>query len=396
MMKRLLFYTLCLAILLTPWGCLDQVDRTLAEIDRVLAEAPDAGPQICYQETVSSYVSALASYKDSAEIRYYVGQTPDWFPRDSARLILRRAWDLWQNYIDVPIFETQDVRVATIQIQFLLMDGRGGHLAEAEFPPTTPSAPMPKSIKFDLYDLAGGAKGGAAAYDFFTIAAHEMGHALGLKHSDHNQAVMYWSYLGQRQGLDLDDVLGIKDIYRTNSPFYYSHHRYRWIQPGSSAAITANFTEGEALTKCRWIGQKGHWLDVTAIEALQVVRDAYGVPIVILSTYRDSECNVLAGGASQSQHLVYNAIDWAFSGSGRHRAQQRYKEDILARGSVFRSMLDHRVRGFGIYDRSNHIDTRDHGGLHCFDGVDFALWGNFYEGAIEQVENCEIINQNQL
>lgn len=51
--------------------------------------------------------------------------------------------------------------------------------------------------------------------DYFTIMLHEMGHALGLGHSDVSGSVMYSFYEGARRSLQADDIAGIQAIYGT-------------------------------------------------------------------------------------------------------------------------------------------------------------------------------------
>jgi hypothetical protein len=54
---------------------------------------------------------------------------------------------------------------------------------------------------------------GGAGYDLFTVASHEIGHALGLYESSVPQAVMYASYDGVKSALNSDDIAGIQSIY---------------------------------------------------------------------------------------------------------------------------------------------------------------------------------------
>jgi hypothetical protein len=54
-------------------------------------------------------------------------------------------------------------------------------------------------------------------YDLYTVALHELGHALGLNHSSSASAVMYSSYLGAMSGLGSDDIAGIRNIYGPRS-----------------------------------------------------------------------------------------------------------------------------------------------------------------------------------
>jgi hypothetical protein len=52
-----------------------------------------------------------------------------------------------------------------------------------------------------------------STYDLFTVATHEIGHALGLDHSASYTAEMYPTYNGVKQNLNSDDISGIRSIY---------------------------------------------------------------------------------------------------------------------------------------------------------------------------------------
>jgi hypothetical protein len=54
---------------------------------------------------------------------------------------------------------------------------------------------------------------GSAGYDLFTVAVHEIGHALGLEHSTASPAVMYGIYNGVKSALNSDDIAGVQSIY---------------------------------------------------------------------------------------------------------------------------------------------------------------------------------------
>ena len=49
--------------------------------------------------------------------------------------------------------------------------------------------------------------------DLQTVALHELGHTLGLAHSNDTQAIMYAYYSGRRRELRSDDIAGIQSIY---------------------------------------------------------------------------------------------------------------------------------------------------------------------------------------
>jgi hypothetical protein len=53
-----------------------------------------------------------------------------------------------------------------------------------------------------------------STYDLFTVAAHEIGHALGMDHSTATSAaIMYATYNGVKSALNCDDIAGIQSIY---------------------------------------------------------------------------------------------------------------------------------------------------------------------------------------
>jgi hypothetical protein len=55
-------------------------------------------------------------------------------------------------------------------------------------------------------------------YDFFTVALHELGHSLGLGHSEVTGSVMEPVYAGSRRSLHPDDIAGIQALYSVPEP----------------------------------------------------------------------------------------------------------------------------------------------------------------------------------
>lgn len=49
-------------------------------------------------------------------------------------------------------------------------------------------------------------------YDIFQVAVHEIGHALGMQHSEYNDAIMYYAY-NSTSALTADDICGLWSIY---------------------------------------------------------------------------------------------------------------------------------------------------------------------------------------
>jgi len=92
------------------------------------------------------------------------------------------------------------------------------------------------------------------------------------------------------------------------------------------------------------------------IKILQKLRTQYQKPIYINSTYRSPSYNKAIGGASNSLHLKFNAIDFTIAD----------KKDLHKLYLTLDSWDDKKKRGFGIgyyKNRFIHFDTRGTLGL---------------------------------
>ncbi|KAH0973015.1 hypothetical protein GBA52_025171 [Prunus armeniaca] len=88
-------------------------------------------------------------------------------------------------------------------------DGPGGTIAHA-FAPTNGRLHYDADERFSVGAVSG-------AYDFETIALHEIGHLLGLGHSSVQEAIMFPSVRSgvTQQSLHGDDIQGIQALYNT-------------------------------------------------------------------------------------------------------------------------------------------------------------------------------------
>jgi uncharacterized protein YcbK (DUF882 family) len=90
---------------------------------------------------------------------------------------------------------------------------------------------------------------------------------------------------------------------------------------------------------------------VPTLRVVDDLRESVGQPCTILSSYRSPEYNRTVGGAAQSQHLQFNALDITIKGVSAKRVYER----------LLQWRLEGRFKGgIGYYPSSGfvHIDTR--------------------------------------
>ena len=91
---------------------------------------------------------------------------------------------------------------------------------------------------------------------------------------------------------------------------------------------------------------------VPTLRIVDDLRESFGKPCTILSSYRSSDYNKAVGGVGLSQHMEFRALDIAFDGVTSKQVYDRLIE--WRKAGKF-------VGGLGLYPTSGfvHIDTRN-------------------------------------
>lgn len=155
----------------------------------------------------------------SASLTYFVGDVPANFGLSQAEVetALRTAMAAWSAAVDITFTETQTRGLPdSIDFSFSGIDGPGGTLAQAYFPDDVNPRIIAGDVQFDTGESwENGNARGRNAFDLVYVAVHELGHALGLDHSDHADSVLAARASANQQfgGLSAHDVDAILTLY---------------------------------------------------------------------------------------------------------------------------------------------------------------------------------------
>jgi hypothetical protein len=150
-----------------------------------------------------------------------------------------RAMSRWSSAAKISFHEAASpTALRTVNIRFARgthddaypFDGPGGALAHAFYP----APPNPESLAGDLHFDEDETWRIAVSVDLFSVALHELGHTLGLGHSDKPGSVMY-PYYSQWTTLTDEDIGAIRELYADPDPAVSTPQA-----PAAQPALTMN------------------------------------------------------------------------------------------------------------------------------------------------------------
>src|SRR4026207_1466550 len=168
------------------------------------------------EESAISEFRAIAKW-DKLDIAYFFINGTSKLPGDSERDVVRQAFDLWAQQTSLTFTEVSSEAEADLAVGWASgdhgdgdpFDGPGDVLAHASFPNPYDDRQVflhidndERWVNSDTQDV-----------DMLTVAAHEIGHTLGLAHSGVRNALMYPSYSGPHRFLAEDDIAGVQELY---------------------------------------------------------------------------------------------------------------------------------------------------------------------------------------
>ncbi|GGD26709.1 matrixin family metalloprotease [Nocardioides daphniae] len=206
------------------------LDET-GEVDEATLELmskPRCGfPDIVTSDGLAPFVAQGNRWPGPNVTYRHVNFTPD-LPQADVRAAIRGAFDRWSAVTPLSFTEAA---TADMEIGFFAgnhgdgagnaFDGPSGVLAHCYYPPPNGGG-IAGDCHFDEAETWS-VNTPPSGIDLPTVTLHELGHGLGLAHSEDPNAVMYAYYGGPRRELTGDDVAGIQSIYG---------QRFRWASLG--------------------------------------------------------------------------------------------------------------------------------------------------------------------
>jgi hypothetical protein len=181
----------------------------------------DRLPDVGEEDAVMAEYQALARW-DKLDLTFAFVNGTDRLTADREHELVRQAFGLWAAETPLTFEQVDSISQADIVIGWATgdhgvgepFDGPGDVLAHASYP--NPYTGRQVFLFFD--DDERWVDSATQNVDLLTVAAHEIGHTLGLGHSRDRNSIMFASYRGPHRELGQDDVEGIQFLYGVDSP----------------------------------------------------------------------------------------------------------------------------------------------------------------------------------
>ncbi|MBI2925762.1 MAG: matrixin family metalloprotease [Verrucomicrobia bacterium] len=203
-------------------------EATINHLNQPRCGVPDPSPaHRAAHGRLSPFVTVGAQWPTVQLTFRFLNSTPD-LPQNRQRDIIREAFNRWAQVSALRFTEVAANVASQLTVAFhsgnhgdgSSFDNGGGPsgntLAHAFFPPPRGGS-FAGALHFDEFELWKDQPGGPGTR-LYNVTLHEIGHLLGLDHSQDQNAIMYAYYAENRNDLRADDIAGIQSLYGAPTP----------------------------------------------------------------------------------------------------------------------------------------------------------------------------------
>ena len=162
---------------------------------------------------------------------------------------ITQSLSAWENVADIKFSEVPDAASVNIRFGWREIDGKGGVLGQTTLPSSGPLGNVVVALDSDEdWFLFGDSP--ESQIDFSSTATHEIGHAIGIGHSESGQALMQATYSNTLFTIQQDDIDAATAIYGASEIVRIDVHRFYNPDVGGHL-FTADATEANVVNGLR-------------------------------------------------------------------------------------------------------------------------------------------------
>lgn len=295
-------------------------EATLKLIQTPRCGVPDIGSDPTRDSGPAPYVLRGCKYPSNSLTYTFVNGTPD-LPGQREREIVREAFSVWAAVTPLRFTEVEHNENPNFSVAWERGDHgdnspfddagsiRGNTLAHAFFPPPC-GGRHSGALHFDEYEnWTDAALPGSIR--LLNVAIHEIGHLLGLSHSNNRNAIMYPFYSDNVDRLRQDDIEGIHALYGSTPTGIVPTISGELFRSGENKTHQIQARPGRLTAKLT--GPRGQDFDLYVRSGLQPSRREYDARGFSATSNEEVTLNV-AGGE------VFIMVD-SWRGAGRYEVE---------------------------------------------------------------------------
>ena len=200
-------------------GLIDDPTADMMEEPRCgVPDYPRGGPFATMDDFFALSAKRCRYPTSSSPLKWAITTPPNSFAVADISPVIRAAFDTWKVHIPIAFEEVSSSAAHTLKVGWVVknhgddpFDGVGHILAHAFEPPKC-GGTHTGNCHFDIEETWRRFHD-EGVRDIQTVALHEIGHLLGLRHSDDGNSVMFKFYQGERRKLTEGDITEIKGLY---------------------------------------------------------------------------------------------------------------------------------------------------------------------------------------